>query len=464
MKSKTCGLVLAALVAVTAIAIGRAQSQEAPQYSYPPLSSSWYQYYQGRPTEFQQLLQRMPPVLHETAPANILAPGQPPISGSWTSLNHQPGVNLMNPILMTDGTVILHVSCDSRWYKLTPDNLGSYINGTWSQIASLPSGYGPRFFGSGVLPDGRVVIEGGEYNGTGCGPRTNFGAIYDPTTNTWTSVPPPSGWGVISDAAGIVLPNGTYMQTSCCDNPADSALLNPTNLTWTQTGSGKFDPFDEEAMALQQNNLVLTVDAYTQTGTCGKNTETYNPNTGSWSSAGNVPNQQSDCNSNFPSFEVGPLVTRQDGSAVTFSGFTTGTAGTAIYSGGSWMPVPTSLRLAHTVHTRGRSWCGASEWQHPVCRKPGNWTASEQFPTPTHFFELAFGTNTITQVNDPSWASSSASYETNFLVLPTGQVLATDMTGPTLSRSTRRLARSNRAGNQSLLRSQVASRQAERIS
>jgi len=41
------------------------------------------------------------------------------------------------------------------WYTLTPDNTGSYINGTWTQVASLPSGYSPLFFSSAVLPDGK---------------------------------------------------------------------------------------------------------------------------------------------------------------------------------------------------------------------------------------------------------------------------------------------------------------------
>jgi hypothetical protein len=38
-----------------------------------------------------------------------------------------------------------------------PDIHGSYVNGTWSPIASMPAGYGPLYFGSAVLPDGRVV-------------------------------------------------------------------------------------------------------------------------------------------------------------------------------------------------------------------------------------------------------------------------------------------------------------------
>jgi hypothetical protein len=52
--------------------------------------------------------------------------------------------------LLTDGTVMVHSEQDNSqlWYKLTPDNTGSYINGTWKQMASMPSGYAPLYFGS----------------------------------------------------------------------------------------------------------------------------------------------------------------------------------------------------------------------------------------------------------------------------------------------------------------------------
>jgi len=65
-------------------------------------------------------------------------------------------------LLLTDGTVLVHsepnstttTSTDySSWYKLTPDAHGSYVNGTWTQVASLPAGYAPLYFGSAVLPD-----------------------------------------------------------------------------------------------------------------------------------------------------------------------------------------------------------------------------------------------------------------------------------------------------------------------
>src|ERR1700751_5928819 len=78
---------------------------------------------------------------------------------SWLALVNPPNPNLGvgNPLLLTDGTVILHQACGRAWYKLTPDSFGSYVNGTWKPIAALPSGYGPLYFGSAVLADGRVV-------------------------------------------------------------------------------------------------------------------------------------------------------------------------------------------------------------------------------------------------------------------------------------------------------------------
>ena len=89
-----------------------------------------------------------------------LAPSSP-----WQLLTHQPPVldpvncGPNNPLLLTDGTVILaDAGCQDRW-KLTPDEFGSYVNGTWTQLASLPDGYSPLYYASAVLPDGRVIIE-----------------------------------------------------------------------------------------------------------------------------------------------------------------------------------------------------------------------------------------------------------------------------------------------------------------
>ena len=66
--------------------------------------------------------------------------------------------------LLTDGTILAQGNQGQDWWKLTPDINGSYVNGTWTQVASLASNYDPYAFASQTLPDGRVLIEGGEYN------------------------------------------------------------------------------------------------------------------------------------------------------------------------------------------------------------------------------------------------------------------------------------------------------------
>ena len=101
------------------------------------------------------------------------------------------------------------------WWALTPDINGSYQNGTWSELALLPSGYGPTYFASAVLPDTRVVVLGGEYN-FGQGVWTTLGAIYAPKTNKWRKLIAPSGWTSVGDAQSVILDNGTFMVANCC--------------------------------------------------------------------------------------------------------------------------------------------------------------------------------------------------------------------------------------------------------
>ena len=198
---------------------------------------------------------------------------------SWQPLTHQPAFTAGTALLLTDGTVMMHHEDPndgySDWYRLTPDINGSYVNGTWSQLASLSSDYGPLFFASAVLADGKVIVEGGEQNFSQY-VWTDMGAIYDPVANSWTSINPPSGWSSIGDASGVVLFNKTFMLANCCDR--QQALFNESTLTWTATGSGKFDSNNEEGWTLLPSGSVLTVDAYTDVNDpSGTNSEIYTP-------------------------------------------------------------------------------------------------------------------------------------------------------------------------------------------
>ena len=156
-----------------------------------------------------------------------------------TRLNHQSPGGAILTFQLTDGTVIAQGNNDSSWWKLTPDNTGSYVNGTWTQAASLPAGYVPDAFASAVLGDGRLVIVGGEYN-NGAFTLTNQGAIYDPAANTWTTLAPPKTWSYIGDSPAAVLPNGKFLVGNKLTRQV--AALDPKTLTWQIVPSpGKSD-------------------------------------------------------------------------------------------------------------------------------------------------------------------------------------------------------------------------------
>jgi len=344
----------------------------------------------------------------------------------WVPLVNQPNANLGlgNPLLLTDGTVILHESCGPQWWRLTPDGFGSYVNGTWSRIASLPSGYAPLYFGSAVLPDGRVMMAGGEYNASNGNCQavwTNQAAIYDPTTNVWTMVAPPAGWTSIGDAQSIILANGTYMQANCCTT--ESALLDATNLTWTITGTNKKDVNDEEGWTLLPDGNVLTVDAYVfNYRKNGKRYEIYHPKTGEWTSPGSTPAQLWDSypSGSQASNELGPAVLRPDG--------------TVLYTGANGAPG----QAGHTAiyHTHSGTWTAGPNIPDlmdiadgPAALLPdGNVLIQASpgvFNLGSKFFEWN-GTTFSNATAGNTDAPNISSYYGNMLILPTGQILYTD--------------------------------------
>jgi hypothetical protein len=213
-------------------------------------------------------------------------------SQTWTTMasGKEPTFNLGIALQLTDGRILFQDNGTSNWYTLTPNKFGVYRQGTFTEVKSFPSSmnYSPLYFASAVLPDGRVIVEGGEYN-NGVENWTNKGAIYDPVKNTWTPVPAPKGWTQIGDAQGVVLSTGTYMIANI--NNGQSALFDAKTLGWTIVpGAGKNDVNDEEGWTLLPNGEVLTVDTYvfqSADGT-GRNSEIYDPTAKTWSSAGDT--------------------------------------------------------------------------------------------------------------------------------------------------------------------------------
>ena len=255
------------------------------------------------------------------------------------TLKHQPPDGVGLSFQLTDGTVMVQGNNGNDWWKLTPDITGSYVNGTWTQLASLPSGYDPYAESSAVLADGRLIIEGGEYN-FGAFALTNLGAIYDPVANTWTSVTPPKNWLYIGDSPSVVLPTGNYL----IGNKLTKQLreLNPKTMKWTSVSSkGKKDFDAEEGWTLLADGSILTADVK-----AAPNSEIYTPSAKAWATAGSTivdlhsPSPDGCINYGpggklcyYPPGEIGPQILRPDGTVFVTGSYTkNGGAGhTAIY-------------------------------------------------------------------------------------------------------------------------------------
>jgi hypothetical protein len=367
---------------------------------------------------------------------------------TWAPVTSPAPVSMGAMLLLTDGRVLVHEepNCSGSgcvgnnygvWYTLTPDNTGNYINGTWTQVASLPSGYEPLFFSSAVLPDGKVAVQGGEYNCPGgrcSGDWQSLGALYDPVANTWTSITPEvtDSWDADGDAESVVLANGTWMTAACCAEIVGKSTFplyftfNESSLNFTTVATssdGQFDDFDEQGFTLLPNNNILTVDAYVGFyNATGKNSEIYNPTTNKWTSAGSTGVQlwDSDCgDESGASYELGPAVLMYNGTVFQTGASSCGAANTATYnwSTGVWTagPVfpnkdaandaPASIEVNGNVIVMG---------------SPANGT----FSSPSNFYE--WNGSTLTAFPNPSRASDDASYVGHLLVLPTGQIMFTD--------------------------------------
>jgi hypothetical protein len=340
----------------------------------------------------------------------LLATSVIAMAQSLETLVNQPPHGAGLSFLLTDGTVLSQGGNNHDWYKLTPDAFGNYVNGTWTQVASLPAGYVPDAFSSAVLADGRVVIVGGEYNNNQF-VLTNKGAIYNPTANTWTTLGHPAGWANIGDSPSVVLPNGLFLVGRKLD--MHIAVLNPATLEWTEVGSaGKSDFNAEEGWTLLPDGTVLTADVKN-----APNSERYTPSTGTWVTQGSTIVDLAAPSTSGPiSYpggvydppgEIGPAILRPDGTVFATGAANTGSAHTAVYHPGA---SPSA---------------------------PGTWTAGPDFPNdaagdasaallPNGNVLVIGNSGRLYEFNGanltPEMRPSSAAY---LMVLPTGQVILT---------------------------------------
>ena len=211
---------------------------------------------------------------------------------AWSTVNNVPA-SIDTMLLLTDGSVMAHVLASSSWYRLIPDQSGSYANGTWKQTASMLNDsnltatmngptYGPVFFGSAVLQDGTLIVFGGEYNAQYPGSSVDALEVqlYDPTTDSWTILPNPPGWTNIGDPASTVLADGRVLFGN--PNNAAMAVFDPQTQAYFFTAA-KNDNSSEETLVLLPTGDVLDVQCSN-----APDAEMYTPSTDVWLQMGST--------------------------------------------------------------------------------------------------------------------------------------------------------------------------------
>jgi len=352
-------------------------------------------------------------------------------TGTWTKLTNQAPDNTGTMMLLTDGTVMVQgYDPLNRWMKLTPDNTGSYVNGTWSNLASMSR---QRLYtASHVLPTGNAWILGGEYSGTPLQANwTNTGETYDTLHNTWAPIahhPDPQ----FGDDPSMLLDGGRILAGSI--GTRNTFIYDIATNVW----SGPIPKFyndrsDEETWAKTGEGKVLTYDLFRSIATGGAYAELFDPRTSSWSpispsdgtASGSIPQLSSPA----VGFELGPILRLQDGRMFVIGA----TEHTAFYtaSTNTWTPGP------DIIGTRNGSpaFFGADDAPGAVLPNGHVIFAADSGPTglfgpPTHLFDFDPDTSTIGPMDAPFPAQadldSVPAFVTRMLVLPTGELLFSD--------------------------------------
>ncbi|HWY74259.1 MAG TPA: kelch repeat-containing protein, partial [Verrucomicrobiae bacterium] len=333
--------------------------------------------------------------------------------GTWVPLANNPPVPVGHFLLLSDGSVMgenLSTNDGPGWYRLTPDIHGSYVNGTWAPTA--PMSYTRLDFSSDVLPDGRLFVAGGEY-----GSGSNTAEIYNPVSNSWTTIPIPagilSGSGFV-DSDSVLLSNGKVLVTPVFPaTNGETVAYDPVANTWSTALLKNRNNEDESGSVKLPDDSILMVDTGSTTS------ERYIPSLNQWVNDAIVPVPLYDT---FGT-EEGPGMLLPNGKAIFFGG----TSNTAIYtpsgttSAGSWAagpPIPNAQGMPDSpaaMLVNGKVLCVVEQ----VATNKTEW-----YP-PLSYYEYDYVANSFTQVSAPRGGSNfnDVCWPSLLAELPDGSVL-----------------------------------------
>jgi len=224
-----------------------------------------------------------------------------PSTGSWTatgSLNT--GRWLHTATLLPNGKVLVvggEGLTGSSEAVLTSAELYDPSTGVWTTTGSLNTAR--QYHTATLLPDGKVLIAGGEPDTV---PSTSSAELYDPSTGTWTAT------GSLNTArqyhTATLLPSGkvligggaNFESLTVATDLASAELYDPSTGVWSSTGSLATERSAHTAVLLPSGDVLDSggVNNFGANPTWLASSELYNPESGNWSPTGSLLQARSD--------------------------------------------------------------------------------------------------------------------------------------------------------------------------
>ncbi|MBV8271837.1 MAG: putative Ig domain-containing protein [Cupriavidus sp.] len=206
-----------------------------------------------------------------------------PTTGKWAataSLNQERDSHTAT--LLTDGRVLVAggETQGGAHSAIATAEIFDPVAGTWTLTGSLAQARDQQ--SAALLPDGRVLVAGGESGGAALASAE----VFDPATGTWSQT------GSLSQArndfAATQLADGRVLAVGGTDGTnilASAEIYNPASGTWTPTGSMS-QARDFHTATLLANGHVLVAGG--TDGTDLFESEQFDPASGTWTQTGSL--------------------------------------------------------------------------------------------------------------------------------------------------------------------------------
>lgn len=182
--------------------------------------------------------------------------------------------------VLRDGKVLVAGSYVSNGFPLPSAELYDPTSGRWTPTGSMTTGRGGH--AAILLPDGRVLVVGGGDEDTSFegGPRSSSAELYDPATGTWTKTR--SMNEVRKGFTATLLPDGRVLVAGGDPGYTAAELYDPSTSRWTATGSMADGRFSHTATLLGDGSVLVTGGCACSEPGAITSAELYDPRSGEW--------------------------------------------------------------------------------------------------------------------------------------------------------------------------------------